>query len=102
MINPTVQDRICEHCRGYYRDSENGWLLGVCAGIADRYRLNAMGVRVLVAVLAVIWPTPTVVAYLLAGLLLPRRKLKYRGSRSEQAFWKHDSKTVDGDAGAGL
>ena len=25
--------------RGFYRDRENGWIFGVCAGLADRFNL---------------------------------------------------------------
>ena len=33
--------------RGFYRDRENGWIFGVCAGIADRYNFSVGSVRVI-------------------------------------------------------
>ena len=31
--------------RGLYRDRENGWVFGVCAGIADRFNLSYGGLE---------------------------------------------------------
>lgn len=26
--------------QGFYRDRENGWIFGVCAGLADRFKIG--------------------------------------------------------------
>ena len=36
--------------RGFYRDRENGWIFGVCAGIADRFNLQLGAVRVIAVI----------------------------------------------------
>ena len=74
---------------GLYRDRENGWLFGVCAGLADRYRVNVVGVRVLFGALLVFWTIPTGIVYLAMGLLLRDRPLSYRGNRDERGFWSY-------------
>ena len=33
--------------RGFYRDRENGWVFGVCAGLADRFNFRVGTVRVI-------------------------------------------------------
>jgi phage shock protein C len=72
-----------------YRDRENGMLLGVCAGLAERFELNVLGVRI-VAVVALIcfafWPVAIV--YLAFGLLLRDRPLYYCGPDRERSFWR--------------
>ena len=56
--------------RGFYRDRENGWIFGVCAGIADRFNLQLGAV-----------------VYLLAAFLIREKPLIYSGRASEQEFW---------------
>ena len=43
--------------RGFYRDRENGWVFGVCAGIADRFNFRVGTVRVLaiISLLLFLW-----------------------------------------------
>ena len=36
-----------ERLRGFYRDRENGWVFGVCAGLADRFNFRVGTVRVI-------------------------------------------------------
>jgi phage shock protein C len=81
-----------------YRDSEQGWLFGVCAGLADIFRVNVAGVRVLVAVTAWFFTLPTAIAYVVLGMLLRDRPLRYQGRADERHFWSRRSDgRVDGD-----
>lgn len=68
-----------------YRDTENGLLFGVCAGIADRFGWNLTTIRVLAIVALILFPG-TAIVYVTAGLLLPVKRLTYYGSR-ESRLW---------------
>ena len=70
-----------------YRDSENGILLGVCAGIADSLDMNVLVIRLLALVVLIVFFVPTAVLYVTAGLLLRERPLNYRGTGDERWFW---------------
>jgi phage shock protein PspC (stress-responsive transcriptional regulator) len=39
--------------RGLYRDRENGWIFGVCAGVADRFNFRTGTVR-LIAIISLV------------------------------------------------
>jgi phage shock protein C len=79
--------------RGFYRDRENGWIFGVCAGIADRFNFHVGTVRVIaiISLLLSFWLSAAL--YLGATLLIREKPLVYSGRRSESAFWdrnRHD------------
>ena len=48
--------------RGFYRDRENGWIFGVCAGVADRFNFNVSTVRVIavISLLLFFWLTAAI------------------------------------------
>lgn len=73
---------------GLYRDRENGWIFGVCAGIADRFGFRTLTVRIVATVSLVVFFLPTAIVYLAATLLLRERPLTYCGARREQDFWR--------------
>ena len=79
-----------------YRDRENAMILGVCAGIAERFEFNVLGVRIL-AVVAMIclafWPVA--IAYVIFGLLLRDRPLSYYGRDYEDRFWRSKSEETE-------
>ncbi len=54
-------------------NKQRGWLLGVCAGLADYWRTEPAIVRVVVVVCGLFLPKLTVAAYLVAWLLLDDR-----------------------------
>lgn len=60
---------------GLTRSTSNRWIFGVCGGIAEKFGVNPLAVRIGLAVLAVVIPGvsifPVIVLYILAGLLLP-------------------------------
>ena len=70
-----------------YRDSENGLLLGVCAGVADYLDTNVILVRAVTVLALFFLFIPTVLSYVTAGLLLREPPLRYRGSIEERWFW---------------
>ncbi|MCB1682846.1 MAG: PspC domain-containing protein [Pseudomonadales bacterium] len=47
-------------------DSRNGWIAGVCAGIANALKTDPAFVRTAVAVCALFFPKLTIAAYLIA------------------------------------
>lgn len=55
------------------RDRENGWIGGVCAGIARYFNIDAAFVRVAVVVLCIFAWKIGLAIYLAAWLLLPDR-----------------------------
>ena len=74
--------------RGFYRDPENGWLFGVCAGIADRFNLNLCILRLVAVVCLVVVTWLTVLLYVAAVLLIREKPLVYSGRDSEHEFWR--------------
>lgn len=76
--------------RGFYRDRENGWIFGVCAGLADRFNLQVGAVRVLAVISLLVFFWLTVVVYIAAALLIKEKPLIYSGLRSEYDFWRRE------------
>jgi phage shock protein C len=60
---------------GLTRSTTNRWIFGVCGGIAEKFGMNALAVRLGLIVIAVVIPGisifPTILLYIAAGLLLP-------------------------------
>ena len=60
---------------GLTRSTSNRWIFGVCGGIAEKFGMNALAVRIGVALLAIVIPGvsifPVILLYILAGLMLP-------------------------------
>ncbi len=75
--------------RGFYRDRENGWIFGVCAGIADRFNLQLGAVRVIAVISLVLFFWITALVYLLAAFVVREKPLIYSGRASEHEFWRY-------------
>ena len=73
--------------RGFYRDRENGWIFGVCAGIADRFNFRVGTVRVIAIISLLLFFWLTTALYLGVTLLIKEKPLVYSGSNSENDFW---------------
>ena len=56
-------------------DKENGWVFGVCAGLANAWRLDPVFVRVGVIVAGLFYPKVVIAAYLVAWLFLDDRSI---------------------------
>ncbi len=78
----------CGPLRGFYRDRENGWIFGVCAGIADRFNFDVTVVRVIAVIGLLLFFWLTAAVYLAATLLIREKPLVYSGRRSEYEFWR--------------
>lgn len=74
--------------RGFYRDRENGWMFGVCAGIADRFNFNVATVRVIAVISLLLSFWLTAAAYISATLLIKEKPLVYSGAQGEYEFWR--------------
>ncbi len=55
-------------------DSRNGWIAGVCAGLANFLNTDPAFVRVAVAVCGLFFPKITAAAYLVAWIVLDEEK----------------------------
>ncbi len=73
--------------RGFYRDRENGWLLGVCAGVAERFNFRVGTVRVIAILSLFLFFWITAALYLGATVLIREKPLIYSGHNSENDFW---------------
>ena len=69
--------------RGLYRDRDNAWIFGVCAGVADRFNFRLGTVRVIAVVCFVIFSWLTVLTYIGATLLIREKPLIYSGRETE-------------------
>jgi phage shock protein C len=74
--------------RGLYRDRENAWMFGVCAGIADRFNLRLPTVRVIAIISLILFFGLTAAIYIGATLLIREKPLVYSGRESEYKFWR--------------
>ena len=70
-----------------YRDSENGIVMGVCAGLSNSFDLNTKGVRIGAFICLLIWTLPTILVYFVAGFLMRDRPLHF-DRRRERQFWQ--------------
>lgn len=84
----TFEPRAERHPTRLYRDPRRGWLAGVCAGLADYFGLSACLVRCLVVLAGMFFTLPTLFAYLVAALVLPRRPEDMYTSPEEERFWR--------------
>ena len=74
--------------RGFYRDRENGWIFGVCAGLSDRFNLNLGAIRLIAVVSLFLFFWLTAAIYLGATVLIREKPLVYSGRESEFEFWR--------------
>lgn len=74
--------------RGLYRDRENAWIFGVCAGISDRFNLRVGTVRLIAVISLVLFFWLTAAVYLAATLLIREKPLIYSGQAPEYEFWR--------------
>lgn len=77
--------------RGLYRDRENAWIFGVCAGVAERFNFRVGTLRVIAVISFALFFWLTLAIYLGATLLIREKPLVYSGRRTEYEFWRrHD------------
>lgn len=78
----------CGPIRGVYRDRENGWIFGVCAGLADRFNFQVGTVRVIAVISLLLFFWMTAAIYIGLTLLIREKPLVYSGRMSEYEFWR--------------
>lgn len=71
----------------FYRDPANGMIMGVCAGLSDQIGFRLVPLRIIAVAALVLFTVPTLLAYLVAGVLLPGKPLTYYGHRDERELW---------------
>ena len=74
--------------QGFYRDRENAWIFGVCAGIADRFNFRLSTVRIIAVICLVLFFWATALIYIGATLLIREKPLIYSGRQAEHDFWR--------------
>jgi phage shock protein C len=74
--------------RGFYRDSDRGWIFGVCAGIADRFNFQLGTVRVIAIICFMLFSWLTAAIYIGVTLLVRDKPLIYAGRDTEFDFWR--------------
>ena len=74
--------------RGFYRDTDNAWIFGVCAGIADRFNFRLGMVRLVTIIAFLLFSWATAIIYLSVWLLVREKPLVYRGRDTEYDFWR--------------
>ncbi len=71
-----------------YRDTERGWIFGVCAGIADYIGVEPLPVRLAAVLCLVFFFVPALVAYAVFAIVLKPRPPALFASPHEEAFWR--------------
>ncbi|WP_120076039.1 envelope stress response membrane protein PspC [Aurantiacibacter odishensis] len=71
-----------------YRDSMNGKLLGVCAGIADYTGIQAIWVRLAAIFLTFAVSGLTIPMYIIAGFLLSKKPAHLYTAPDETQYWQ--------------
>ncbi len=75
--------------RGLYRDRENGWIFGVCAGIAELGNFRTATVRIIAVICLMLFFWATALVYIGFVLLFREKPLIYSGRNREYEFWRH-------------
>lgn len=87
-MNRDSWDYDFRHFRGFYRDRENGWIFGVCAGIADRFNFRLGTIRVIAIISLLLFFWLTIAVYFAAVILINDKPLVYAGNNTEERFWR--------------
>lgn len=74
--------------RRLYRDTENGMLAGVCAGIADYFGFNVRALRWLVFLACFFFMPVLLLFYVVAAFVLPIKPAGMYRSEVEESFWR--------------
>lgn len=72
----------------FYIDKPNGKWMGVCAGIADYTGIDVTMVRVGMVILTVAVSGLTVVAYVAAGMIAPKKPTGLYDTPEDAKFWQ--------------
>jgi len=73
---------------GLYRNTEQGVIFGVCAGLADYFGISRFIVRIVAVIALFMFPPPTLFCYFMAALLIRRAPTYHYESDAEKEFWR--------------
>ena len=73
----------------FYRDTANGKVMGVCAGIADYTGMDVNLVRIMMITAIVLGSGSPILIYFIAGWMAPKKPRELAtGDAEEQRFWQ--------------
>ena len=73
----------------FYRDTANGKVMGVCAGIADYTGMDVNLVRIMMLAAIVLGSGSPILIYFIAGWMTPKKPRELvAGDAEEQRFWQ--------------
>ncbi len=84
----TNKDLYDDNPRRLYRDPANGWLGGVCAGIADYLSVSPFVIRLLTIIALFFFSLFVVIAYLVLAVVLPVRPQRLYRDQEDERFWR--------------
>ncbi|MBL8660644.1 MAG: envelope stress response membrane protein PspC [Rhodospirillales bacterium] len=87
-MTTALEDRDAGSFGKLYRSADGRILFGVCAGLADYFGVERWIVRVFWFFGLLILPPPTIVAYLVLAMLLPKAPARRYASAGEADFWQ--------------
>jgi phage shock protein C len=87
-----MTDRYPGNPHRLHRNPEAGWIMGVCAGLADYFGVNRGLVRILAIVALVLFNWLTLVAYFVLAFSIGRKPVERRHlAPEEDQFWREVS-----------
>lgn len=72
----------------FYRDPQNGFIRGVCAGIADYFGISVLPVRIATVIGLFFFSFPLIIAYFVLGFVMPVKPANLYRNRDEEQFWQ--------------
>jgi len=73
----------------FYRDTANGKVMGVCAGIADYTGMDVNLVRIMMIAAILLGSGSPILIYFIAGWMTPKKPRELiTGDAEEQRFWQ--------------
>ena len=72
----------------FYRDKQNGKVMGVCAGVADYTGVDVLWVRLGAIALVLMGVGLVIPAYFIAGFFANKKPAHLYVDRGEQKFWQ--------------
>ena len=73
------------------RDPQRAMLAGVCAGLADYFGFDLKGLRLVVAILTLVFSPFVITSYVVLALVLPKKEGKPTLDQEQATFWREVS-----------
>lgn len=84
-----MTDRYPPNPHRLHRNQEAGWIMGVCAGLADYFGVNRGLVRILAVVALVMFNWLTLIAYFVLAFAIGKKPAERRRlAPDEDEFWR--------------